>query len=222
MRFVSFLVQTGGVSRLLSVAARATFSTTTALSAAPTTKPSYPLEYQVPDVWTYREDTMKPFHGSNKPTSGPQATKEVPKGVHDIQLYGLATPNGVKASILLEEISDLKDVEYDAWTINIGQGDQFTSGFVQVNPNSKIPAIVDQSNGARVFESGAILLYLAEKYDAFLPKDPVLKAECISWVFFQVGAGPSYGGGGLSHFKNGGAPMNWYDTVDTTSHLLQI
>ena len=116
----------------------------------------------------------------------------------------------------------VQDIDYDAWTINIGQGDQFTSGFVQVNPNSKIPAIVDQYNGARVFESGAILLYLAEKYDAFLPKDPVLKAECMSWVFFQVGAGPWYGGGGLGTFKNGGAPMNWYDTVDKIFPVLQI
>jgi GSH-dependent disulfide-bond oxidoreductase len=156
---------------------------------------------------------MKPVHGSNIPSSGSQIEKELPKGSHDIQLYGLATPNGMKVSIMLEELNDLKDIEYDAWFINIGSGDQFTSGFVGVNPNSKIPAIVDQSNGARVFESGAILLYLAEKYDAFLPKDPVQKAECMSWVMYQVGAGPYYGGGGLSHFT-GAAPLRWEYAID--------
>jgi GST-like protein len=181
----------------------------TALSA----KPSYPEGYEVPQVWKYDEKTMKPIHGSNIPTSGPQTQKELPRGSHEIQLYGMATPNGMKASIMLEELNDLKNVEYDAWKINIGNGDQFTSGFVQVNPNSKIPAIYDQSNGARVFESGAILIYLAEKYGAFLPSDPVERAECLSWVFFQVGAGPYYGGGGLAHF-NGRAPMNWEYAID--------
>ncbi|KAI2497204.1 Glutathione S-transferase [Fragilaria crotonensis] len=177
-------------------------------------KPSYPADYKVPEVWAYDEETMKPFHGSNLPKSGAQTTKELPKGEHDIQLYGFATPNGVKASILLEEISDLKGIEYDAWLIHIGKGDQFTSGFVDVNPNSKIPAIYDQSNGARVFESGAILVYLAEKYDTFLPKDPAGKAECLSWTFYQTGASGSYGGGGLGHYKNGGAPMNWEYAID--------
>lgn len=112
---------------------------------------------------------------------------------------------------MLEELVELKDdFDYDAFTINIMEGDQFTSGFVALNPNSKIPAIVDKSNGARVFESGAVLLYLAEKYGAFLPTDPVAKAKCTSWVFFQVGTGPYYGGGGLNHFKNS-APLQWYD-----------
>ena len=117
--------------------------------------------------------------------------------------------DGVKASIMLEELVELNpDFEYDAFTINIMEGDQFTSGFVAVNPNSKIPAIYDKSNGARVFESGAVLWYLAEKYGTLLPTDPVTKAECMSWVFFQVGSGPYYGGGGLHHFKNS-APMQW-------------
>jgi GSH-dependent disulfide-bond oxidoreductase len=206
MRLVPLLLQT---TRFYRSPAIAKFSTTTALSATPPEKPSYPVDYKVPDVWVYNEESMKPIHGSNLPTSGAQTTKELPKGEHDIQLYACATPNGVKASILLEEICDLKGIEYDAWFIDFGQGDQFTSGFVKVNPNSKIPAIYDQSTGARVFESGAILIYLAEKYDAFIPKDPVGKAECMSWVIFQTGAAPSYGGGGLAHFKNGAAPMNW-------------
>lgn len=188
-------------------------------------KPNYPETYSIPDVWKYNEDTMKPVHGSNLPTSGALSEKDLPKGDHEIQLYGLATPNGAKASIMLEEINELKGIEYDAYFINIMDGDQFTSGFVAVNPNSKIPAIYDTSNGARVFESGAILIYLAEKYDAFLPKDPVAKAECISWVFFQVGAGPYYGGGGLSHFK-GRAPMNWEYAIDRytieTKRLLDV
>ena len=206
MKVTPSILLANGISRSLT---RATFSTNTALNSAAAEKAGHPEFYKVPDVWAYNEETMKPAHGSNLPTSGAQTDKELPRGEHEIQLYGLATPNGMKVSIFLEELSDLKGVDYDAWFINIGQGDQFTSGFVDVNPNSKIPAIFDQSNGARVFESGAILLYLAEKYDEFLPKDPALKAECMSWVFFQVGAGPHYGGGGLSHFKNGGAPMNW-------------
>lgn len=186
-------------SAALRLGTKPFFSTTTALNMAQSNKPSIPEGYTVPTVWKYDAATMQPFHGSNQPTSGAQTDKDLPKGEHDIQLYGLATPNGAKVSILLEELVELKDTfEYDAYTINIMQGDQFTSGFVGVNPNSKIPAIYDQSNGARVFESGAILLYLAEKYDsAFLPTDPVAKAECMSWVFFQVGAGPYYGGGGM-------------------------
>ena len=115
---------------------------------------------------------------------------------------------------MLEELVELKpDFDYDAYTINIMEGDQFTSGFVDINPNSKIPAVLDQSNGAKLFESGAILWYLAEKYQAFLPTDPVARATCMSWVFFQVGAGPYYGGGGLSHFK-GRAPILWEYAID--------
>lgn len=177
------------------------------------TKPSIPEGYQVPAVWKYNEDTMKPIHGSNKPTSGAQTTVKRKSGSHDIQLYGLATPNGMKASIMLEELNLAKGIEYDAYLINIGEGDQFTSGFVEVNPNSKIPALFDQSNQARVFESGAILQYLAEKYDFLLPKDPAKKAECMSWVFYQVGAGPYYGGGGMSHFKRS-APIQWEYAID--------
>ena len=118
-------------------------------------------------------------------------------------------PDGMKASIMLEELVELDEsFEYDAFLVNIMEGDQFTPGFADVNPNSKIPAIYDKSNGARVFESGAVLFYLAEKYGAFLPKDPVARAECMSWVFYQVGVGPYYGGGGLNHFK-GSAPIQW-------------
>ena len=188
-------------------------------SSSSTSKPSIPEDYTVPTVWKYDEDKMKPLHGSNIPKSGAQSDRLLPRGQHDVQLYGLATPNGVKASIFLEELVERDaDFEYDAYLINIGDGDQFTSGFVSVNPNSKIPALYDRSNGARVFESGAILLYLAEKYGAFLPRDPVRKAECLSWVFFQVGAGPYYGGGGLSHFK-GRAPMNWYVCSVDAKHV---
>lgn len=177
-------------------------------------KPSLPENYEVPKVWKYDEATMKPVHGSNIPTSGAQETKELPRGKHDIQLYGLATPNGVKANIMLEELVERDpNFDYDAYFIHIGKGDQFTSGFVEVNPNSKIPALYDQSNKARVFESGAILMYLAEKYGAFLPTDPAKKAECLSWVFFQVGAGPYYGGGGLSHFLRS-APVKWEYAID--------
>lgn len=159
-------------------------------------KPTLPEGYKLPPQWKYT-DSMKDLHGSNLPVSGAQTQRDLPKGQHDIQLYGLGTPNGVKASILLEEIVEIQEnFDYDAWLVNIMEGDQFTSGFVGVNPNSKIPALLDQSNGARVFESGAILVYLAEKYNCFLPQDPVPKAECLSWVFFQAGAGPYYGGGG--------------------------
>ncbi|CAB9498159.1 GST-like protein SMU_1296 [Seminavis robusta] len=177
-------------------------------------KPSIPEGYTIPQVWKYNEETMKPVHGSNIPKSGPQSDKELPRGSHDIQLYGLGTGNGVKASIMLEELVEMDETfDYDAYTINIMKGDQFTSGFVAVNPNSKIPAIFDQSTGARVFESGAILVYLAEKYGKLMPTDLAKKAECLSWVFFQVGAGPYYGGGGLSHFK-GRAPKNWEYAID--------
>lgn len=176
-------------------------------------KPGIPEGYQVPDVWKYDEATMKPVHGANLPKSGAQVQKDLPQGEHEVQLYTLGTPNGLKACIMCEELNELKGIEYDAWFIHIGEGDQFTSGFVGVNPNSKIPAMFDKSTGARVFESGAILMYLAEKYDAFLPKDPIKRAECMSWTFFQAGAGPYYGGGGLAHFK-GRAPKNWEYAID--------
>lgn len=191
-----------------------TTNTSTATTTTDNKKPTIPANYQVPTVWTYDEATMKPIHGSNLPTAGARSTAPRMVGKHAIQLYGLATPNGMKASIMLEELNEALGVEYDAYTINIGQGDQFASGFVEINPNSKIPALFDQSNGARVFESGAILVYLAEKYQAFLPLDnPVLKAECLSWVFFQTGAGPYYGGGGFSHFFRS-APLQWQYAID--------
>jgi GSH-dependent disulfide-bond oxidoreductase len=172
-------------------------------------KTSIPEDYQIPKVWKYNAETMKPVHGTNLPNSGAQIDKELSLGSHDIQLYGLATPNGIKASIMLEELVELDEsFDYDAYEVNIMKGDQFSTGFVAVNPNSKIPAIYDQSNNARVFESGAILIYLAEKYGKLIPTDPARKAECLSWVIFQVGSGPYYGGGGLSHF-NGRAPANW-------------
>jgi GSH-dependent disulfide-bond oxidoreductase len=187
---------------------------TTTINLSSMSKPTLPEDYQIPKVWEYNAETMKPVHGSNIPTSGALTNKELPRGQHDIQLYSLATPNGIKANIMLEELVERDaNFDYDAYFIHIGKGDQFTSGFVQVNPNSKIPALYDQSNQARVFESGAILLYLAEKYGALLPTDPVKRAECMSWVFFQVGAGPFYGGGGLTHLKNS-APLAWEYAID--------
>src|SRR3990167_6896708 len=133
------------------------------------------------------------FASINSSTSGARTVKELPVGEHPIQLYSLATPNGQKITIALEELG----VKYDAWLINIMQGDQFTSGFVEINPNSKIPALVDKEGPGgkpiRVFESGSILLYLAEKYGKLLPKDPAAKVEAITWLFFQVGAGPYFG-----------------------------
>lgn len=197
------------VSSLVSSAKPLRINRHLAYMSTTNSKPSIPEPYVVPKVWAYDEATMKPVHGSNIPTSGAQTEKELPRGKHDIQLYGLGTPNGIKASIMLEELVEADDkFDYDAYLIHIGEGAQFTSGFVKVNPNSKIPAIYDQETKARVFESGAILVYLAEKYNKLMPTDLAGKAECLSWVFFQTGAGPYYGGGGLSHF-NGRAPMNW-------------
>ncbi len=136
--------------------------------------------------------------------------KDLPVGEHPLQLHSLATPNGVKVTILLEELLEIgKDAEYDAWLINIGDGDQFSSGFVDINPNSKIPALLDRSTdpGTRVFESGAILVYLAEKFGAFLPEEPSVRAECMSWLFWQMGSAP-YIGGGFGHFY-AYAPEKW-------------
>lgn len=139
----------------------------------------------------------------NRPIAGPTHEAELPVGKHPLQLYSLATPNGVKVTVMLEELLALghTGAEYDAWLIDIGAGDQFGSGFVEVNPNSKIPALVDRSGDEphRVFESGAILLYLAEKFGAFVPQAPGARAECLSWLFWQVGAAP-YVGGGFGHF----------------------
>lgn len=159
--------------------------------------------YTPPRVWTWDAESGGKFANINRPVAGATHEKELPAGEHPLQLHSLATPNGVKVTILLEELLALgiTGAEYDAYLVNILEGDQFSSGFVGINPNSKIPALLDTSVSptARVFESGAIMLYLAEKFDAFLPKDPAAKAECLSWVFWQMGATP-YLGGGFGHF----------------------
>jgi GST-like protein len=160
-------------------------------------------EYVPPKVWTWIKPNGGQFEKINRPVAGTTHEKELPVGRHPLQLYSLATPNGVKVTVMLEELLALghAGAEYDAWLINIGQGDQFGSGFVAINPNSKIPAMVDRSGEKpiRIFESGAILLYLAEKFDAFLPKAAAERAECLSWLFWQMGASP-YVGGGFGHF----------------------
>ncbi|WP_323028917.1 glutathione-dependent disulfide-bond oxidoreductase [Castellaniella defragrans] len=160
-------------------------------------------EYQPPRVWTWDQPSGGRFANINRPVSGPTHERELPVGKHPLQLYSQATPNGVKVTILLEELlaQGHAGAEYDAWLIRIGEGDQFGSGFVGVNPNSKIPALVDRSGPApiRVFESGAILTHLAEKFGAFLPTEPAARAECLSWLFWQVGSAP-YVGGGFGHF----------------------
>jgi GST-like protein len=161
-------------------------------------------DYTPPKVWTWNKANGGRFANINRPIAGPTHDKELPVGKHPIQLYSLGTPNGQKVTIMLEELLALghKGAEYDAWLIRIGEGDQFGSGFVAANPNSKIPALVDRSGSKpiRVFESGAILMHLAEKFGAFLPKagDPV-RAECLSWLFWQMGSAP-YLGGGFGHF----------------------
>ena len=160
-------------------------------------------EYTPPKVWTWEKPSGGRFANINRPVSGATREQDLPVGRHPLQLYSLATPNGQKVTIMLEELLALghADAEYDAWPIKIGEGDQFTSGFVAINPNSKIPALVDRSGAApiRVFESGAILLYLAEKFGALLPQAPGARAECLSWLFWQMGAAP-YLGGGFGHF----------------------
>jgi GSH-dependent disulfide-bond oxidoreductase len=159
--------------------------------------------YTPPTVWKWNKESGGRFANINRPISGPTHDKELPVGRHPLQLYSLATPNGVKVTVMLEELLALKFVgaEYDAWLIRITEGDQFGSGFVAVNPNSKIPALMDRSSPKpiRVFESGAILLYLAEKFGAFLPTDTTTRAECMSWLFWQMGSAP-YLGGGFGHF----------------------
>ena len=159
--------------------------------------------YKPPKVWKWDAPSGGRFASINRPVAGATSEKELPVGKHALQLYSLATPNGVKVTVLLEELLALgkKEADYDAWLINIGDGDQFGSGFVAVNPNSKIPALLDRGTSppTRVFESGAILVYLAEKFGAFLPKDPAPRAECLSWLFWQMGSAP-YLGGGFGHF----------------------
>jgi GST-like protein len=160
-------------------------------------------EYVPPKVWTWNKASGGQFANINRPVAGPTHDKELPVGRHPLQLYSLATPNGVKVTVLLEELLARGEAgaEYDAWLINIGSGDQFGSGFVAVNPNSKIPALLDRSTDphTRVFESGAILLYLAEKFGAFLPKAHAARTECLNWLFWQMGSAP-YLGGGFGHF----------------------
>jgi GST-like protein len=160
-------------------------------------------EYVPPKVWTWETESGGTFASINRPIAGATHDKELPVGRHPLQLYSLATPNGQKVTILLEELLALghQGAEYDAWLIKIGDGDQFGSGFVGVNPNSKIPALLDRSGPKpiRVFESGAILQYLAEKFGAFLPTEPAARAECLSWLFWQMGSAP-YLGGGFGHF----------------------
>jgi len=159
--------------------------------------------YTPPKVWTWDKASGGRFANINRPIAGPTHEKDLPVGKHPLQLYSLATPNGVKVTVMLEELLALghKGAEYDAWLINIGQGDQFSSGFVAVNPNSKIPALLDRSGPKpiRIFESGAILVHLAEKFGAFLPTEPAARAECLSWLFWQMGSAP-YLGGGFGHF----------------------
>lgn len=160
-------------------------------------------EYTPPKIWTWNKENGGRFASINRPISGATHDKELPVGRHPLQLYSLATPNGVKVTVMLEELLALghSGAEYDAWLIRIGDGDQFGSGFVAVNPNSKIPALLDRSGPTpiRVFESGAILVHLAEKFGAFLPAETAARAECLSWLFWQMGSAP-YLGGGFGHF----------------------
>jgi GST-like protein len=159
--------------------------------------------YTPPKTWTWDAPSGGKFENINRPIAGATHDKELPRGKHPLQLYSLATPNGVKITVLLEELLALgkQGAEYDAFLIKINDGEQFGSGFVEINPNSKIPALLDTSTSppTRVFESGAILVYLAEKFDAFLPKDPSERAECMSWLFWQMGTAP-FLGGGFGHF----------------------
>src|ERR1700722_14421859 len=160
-------------------------------------------EYVPPTVWTWDKENGGRFANINRPISGSTHDKDLPVGRHPLQLYSLATPNGVKITVMLEELLALGNsgAEYDAWLVKVGDGDQFSSGFVSANPNSKIPALMDRSGPKpiRFFESGSILLYLAEKFGTFLPTEPGARAECLSWLFWQMGSAP-YLGGGFGHF----------------------
>ena len=212
---VPLLLITAPVHRRLLSRHHRLFSTTTTTAAAdmPEPKPSLPEDYQVPEVWTFQEQEGK-MGAMNRPTAGARSEKELPKGDFDLQLYSMGTPNGVKVTILLEELAALKGVEYDAWKISIFDLDQFGSGFVAVNPNSKIPAMLDYGydSPVRVFESGAILKYIAEKYDAFIPKDHAKKTETFNWLMWQMGTAP-YIGGGFGHFYNY-APVHIQYAID--------
>jgi GST-like protein len=160
-------------------------------------------DYVPPKVWTWAKPSGGAFASINRPIAGPTHERELPVGRHPLQLYSLGTPNGVKVTVMLEELLSLghQGAQYDAWLIRINDGDQFSTGFVRVNPNSKIPALVDRSGPTpiRVFESGSILVYLAEKFGAFLPSERAARAECLSWLFWQMGSAP-YLGGGFGHF----------------------
>jgi len=160
-------------------------------------------EYVPPKVWTWEQPNGGTFASTNRPIAGATHDAELPRGKHPFQLYSMGTPNGVKVTVMFEELlaAGHKDAEYDAWLISIGKGDQFGSGFVDINPNSKIPALVDYSGYAplRVFESGSILVHLAEKFGTFLPTDLAARTECMNWLFWQMGSAP-YLGGGFGHF----------------------
>ena len=160
-------------------------------------------DYTPPKVWTWEKGSGGKFANINRPVAGPTHEAELSVGKHDFQLYSLATPNGVKATVMFEELLELghEGAEYDAWPINIGEGEQFSSGYVAINPNSKIPVMVDYgtTNPTRVFESGSILLYLAEKFSEFLPGEPAARTEAMNWLFWQMGSAP-YLGGGFGHF----------------------
>ena len=159
--------------------------------------------YQPPSVWKWENESGGTFASINRPIAGSTHQKELPKGKHPFQLYSLATPNGVKVTVMFEELLELgiEKAEYDAYLINIKEGDQFGSGFVDINPNSKIPALLDNSGetSIRIFESGAILMHLAEKFDMFLPTETAKRAECLSWLMWQMGSAP-FLGGGFGHF----------------------
>src|SRR5271155_1405344 len=189
---------------------------------------SSPSDYTPPKVWTWNKSNGGQFANINRPIAGPTHEKELPVGRHPLQLYSLATPNGVKVTVMLEELLELghSGAEYDAWPIRINEGDQFGSGFVSANPNSKIPALIDRSGPRpiRLFESGAILLYLAERFGAFLPTSAAERAECLSWLFWQMGSAP-YLGGGFGHFY-AYAPMKIEYAIDRftmeTKRLLDV
>jgi GST-like protein len=171
--------------------------------------------YTPPDVWTWQQPSGGKFASINRPVAGATHDKDLPVGDHPFQLYSLATPNGVKVTVMFEELLAAgHDAEYDAWKIDIGEGEQFGSGFVAVNPNSKIPALLDRSGEVpvRVFESGAILLHLAEKFGAFLPKDGPQRTETLNWLMWQMGSAP-YLGGGFGHFY-AYAPEKWQYPID--------
>ncbi|MGX0878591.1 GST-like protein [Roseovarius sp. MBR-154] len=171
--------------------------------------------YTPPDVWKWEAASGGQFASINRPIAGPTHDKDLPVGEHPFQLYSVATPNGVKATVMFEELLDAgRNAEYDAWLINISEGDQFGSGFVEINPNSKIPALVDRTGDTplRVFESGSILMHLAEKFDAFLPGHGPARTETLNWLMWQMGSAP-YLGGGFGHFY-AYAPEKWQYPID--------